>query len=552
MREPLSGRMVADALARTSHALATRPDYAEAARLLAALLQRYELNAGIDVSPRGLHAAFAFADVDRQALCKGALDYLKGRPPLADLLARGRSDGWEEAAERLARKDQKLLRDRLFAAALVHGVVADDEVEYLLTAFRRHLLIAPQSLQSRPVYEFACRLIRQCLNNGYVFFADADERERLAGLAVDIDAMLAGDASEGGAFILRSLYRPFHELLDLEPHSVDKVSPHTLRDMLGEELEARRSEAALADSLPRLSAPADETSRRVAGQYAVDPYPRWLSLQAPAPGSAGDRMRVHFADNNALAILNEPCDVLIAGAGTGRQAIDAAIAYGDEARVLAIDLSAPSLAYGARMAETLGVANLRFAVGDILSLDERCGDFDLIECVGVLHHLADPFEGWRALVRRLRPGGLMLVGLYSAVSREVIRTLSDDPDWPGPDADDDALRAYRRTLLTRPSGEDEVPLTQSPDFWTRSGFRDLVLHASEQQCTIPEIRDFLAAEGLDFHGFILPDDPLRAYAAAFPDDSPPDSLDSWWAFEQDNPRTFSGMYLFWCRRKATA
>jgi SAM-dependent methyltransferase len=203
------------------------------------------------------------------------------------------------------------------------------------------------------------------------------------------------------------------------------------------------------------------------------------------------------------------------------------------------------------MAEALGISNLHFAIGDILRLDETEDRYDVIECVGVLHHMADPFEGWRALVRRLRPGGLMLIGLYSAVSRRVIRALSEDSNWPGPDADDDGLRAYRRALMGRATGDDGFALTKSPDFFTKSGFRDLALHVSERQCTIPEIRDFLAAQGLDFHGFSLPDETLRAYADAFPSEEPPGALDNWWTYEQANPRTFYGMYLFWCRRPYT-
>jgi SAM-dependent methyltransferase len=258
-------------------------------------------------------------------------------------------------------------------------------------------------------------------------------------------------------------------------------------------------------------------------------------------------MRGHFS-TEALAVIGGPCDVLIAGAGTGRQAVNSALGYGPEARVLALDLSAPSLAHGARMAGALGVANLRFAVGDILRLDETSESFDVIECVGVLHHMADPYAGWRALIGRLRPGGLMLIGLYSAVSRRVIRALAEDPDWPGPDADDAGLRGYRRTLMGRAPGDDGFALTKSPDFFTKSGFRDLALHVSERHCAIPEIRDFMAAQGLDFHGFSLPDETLRAYADAFPGDGQPGALDNWWAFEEANPDTFSAMYLFWCRR----
>ena len=544
---PLTGPEAAEAVERCSHALASRPDYPDAARLLAALLQRYEFGAEIDISPHGLEAAFAFPDVDRQALCNGALAFLKGRPPLADALARGRADGWDAAAALLTRKGARLLRNRLFAAALIHGVVADVEIEFLLTALRRRLLLSPTLLAVRPVYEFACVLIRQCLNNEYVFFADEEERAGLGELKEDIDAMFEGAAAAGGAFLLLSLYRPIHETVGHEGRAADKVSPRPLRAVLHEELDARRVDTGHADCLPRLTAVTDATSRRVADQYADDPYPRWLSLQAPQPGSAKDRLRGHFSAD-ALAVIDGPCEVLIAGAGTCRQAVNSAIGYGAGSRVLAIDLSAPSLAYGARMAEALGVSNLRFAIGDILRLDETGDRFDVIECVGVLHHMADPFDGWRALIERLRPGGLMLIGLYSAVSRRVIRGLSEDPDWPGSAADDDGLRAYRRTLMGRGSGDDGFALTESPDFFTKSGFRDLALHVSERHCAIPEIRDFMAAQGLDFHGFSLPDETLRAYADAFPDDEPPGALENWWTFEQAHPQTFYGMYLFWCRR----
>lgn len=546
MSKPLTGPEAAEAVERCSHALASRPDFPEAARLLAGLLQRYEFDAETDISPRGLEAAFAFAYIDRQALCNGALAFLKCRPPLAEALARGRADGWDAAAALLTRKGARLLRDRLFAAALIHGIVADIEIEFLLTALRRRLLLSPTLLVARPVYEFACVLIRQCLNNEYVFFADEDERVCLGALNVDIDAMLKGDPTAGSGLLLRSLYGPVHETLGREARAVDQVSPRALRAVLRDELDARRIEAARADNLGRLTAVTDPTSRRVADQYTKDPYPRWLSLQAPEPGGAKDRMRVHFTADE-LAVIDGRCDVLIAGAGTGRQAVQSAIGYGSGSQVLAIDLSAPSLAYGARMADALGVANLRFAIGDIQCLDEIDSRFDVIECVGVLHHMVDPYAGWRALLGRLRPGGLMLIGLYSAISRRVIRAQSENPDWPGPNADDDGLRAYRRRLMQGGFGEDAFALTKTIDFFTKSGFRDLALHVSERTCAIPEIGDFMTAHGLEFHGFSLPDDTLRAYADAFPGDGPPGTLEHWWAFEQANPRTFSGMYLFWCR-----
>ena len=52
--------------------------------------------------------------------------------------------------------------------------------------------------------------------------------------------------------------------------------------------------------------------------------------------------------------------------------------------------------------------------GDILKIDQLGRLFDIIESVGVLHHMDDPLTGWKVLVDRLRSGGLMKVGLYNS------------------------------------------------------------------------------------------------------------------------------------------
>ena len=71
--------------------------------------------------------------------------------------------------------------------------------------------------------------------------------------------------------------------------------------------------------------------------------------------------------------------------------------------MLAVDLSLASLAYAKRKSVELGVANLEYRQGDILALGALEERFDLIECSGVLHHLADPFEGWRVLASLRKP-----------------------------------------------------------------------------------------------------------------------------------------------------
>ena len=57
--------------------------------------------------------------------------------------------------------------------------------------------------------------------------------------------------------------------------------------------------------------------------------------------------------------------------------------------------------------------------------------FDIIECVGVLHHMSEPKVGLGILTDVLKPGGLMKLGLYSSSARRWINknTCSNNRNW---------------------------------------------------------------------------------------------------------------------------
>ena len=58
--------------------------------------------------------------------------------------------------------------------------------------------------------------------------------------------------------------------------------------------------------------------------------------------------------------------------------------------------------------------------GDILDLEELQETFDVIECVGVLHHMDDPMKGWGVFSKFPEPAGLMRIGLYSNIARRYL------------------------------------------------------------------------------------------------------------------------------------
>jgi SAM-dependent methyltransferase len=283
--------------------------------------------------------------------------------------------------------------------------------------------------------------------------------------------------------------------------------------------------------MPRLTSIENPVSARVATQYEENPYPRYV-----VPGPARP------AGPSAIS------DILVVGCGTGRNAIETARAF-STANVLAVDLSGASLAFATRKARQLGVGNISFAQADILNMGGLETHFDLIEALGVLHHMADPFAGWRILLGLLKPGGTMKIGLYSSVARQDLSqarvALAAQGFAPAPKD----IRAARAHLRAHPGF---TAVTERPDFFTLSNCRDLLFHTEEHSVTLPQIAAFLRANNLAFGGFDLDDAVVRHYHAEFPGGPPEGRLGDWAAFEARHPDTFAGMYQFWTHRMQAA
>ena len=55
-----------------------------------------------------------------------------------------------------------------------------------------------------------------------------------------------------------------------------------------------------------------------------------------------------------------------------------------------------------RMTDELGIENIEYRQDDILNLSQDELGFDIIESVGVLHHMAQPMEGLRRLTELIK------------------------------------------------------------------------------------------------------------------------------------------------------
>ncbi len=303
-------------------------------------------------------------------------------------------------------------------------------------------------------------------------------------------------------------------------------------------------ERALVEGIPRLTPIEDATSQDVAAMYEEHPYPRRVGVHRPEPVSMARMLRGMGID----APGDRPLQVLVAGAGTGQHPLQTATRYSD-VEVLAIDLSRRSLARAEATARRHGVERVRFAQADLLALDlpER---FDVIESVGVLHHLAEPRTGLLALTRHLAPGGAMRLGLYSERGRQdVVAARRLVAAWGTPPTDE-GLREARRWLLALEEGHPARMVVRSPDFPSSTGLRDLVFHPMEHRFTPLQLRELLDGAGLRFLGFQHNRPEVAGwYRELWPDDGEQRDLARWDAVEEAHPRAFSGMFVFWATRR---
>ena len=489
--------------------------------------------------------------VDSAAVSGALASYCKAMPAIARLIATSNADPSGDAIGS-ALAPGGAFDDPLICRLLECAIVADPDFERLLAAARRAALdqIAaggPPALAMR----FLTALAQQIFTTEYIYPETARESEQVSALAEAVGRDLDSDRPPSAAALaVLAAYRPLHTL-----QSADKLvaifSTSDLARIIGMQITEPRMEMGIRPTIVRLTPISDEVSRDVRDQYEENPYPRWRTIdwRGPPAALANEVLRL-FPDAPATSGGEGPIDMLVAGCGTGRHSIGSAKRF-KNVRVLAVDLSLTSLAYAVRATRELGLDNIEYAQADILELGGLGRQFDLVESGGVLHHLRDPFAGWRILTDMLRPGGYMRVALYSVRARATLdeaRALIDARGYRATAAD---IRRFRHDLLTHAPASTTARLVENPDFYTVSGCRDLLFHVEEHRFTLFQIADMLKRLGLRFLGFEFADRTiLERYRRRFPDDPTASSLANWDRFEAEHPGLFVAMYQFWTQKPA--
>jgi len=193
----------------------------------------------------------------------------------------------------------------------------------------------------------------------------------------------------------------------------------------------------------------------------------------------------------------EDQSILIAGCGTS-QAAKHALRW-PAAQVTGIDFSETSVRCTEELKRKYNLDNLQVHQLPIERVSELQKSFDQIVCTGVLHHLADPDAGLKALRDVLEPDGAMHLMVYAPYGRTGIYMLQEFCRRLGIHAADEEIRDLIGALGVLPSGHPlENLLREAPDFRQEAALADALLHPQDRAYSVPQLFDFIKRAGMTF------------------------------------------------------
>ena len=103
--------------------------------------------------------------------------------------------------------------------------------------------------------------------------------------------------------------------------------------------------------------------------------------------------------------------------GSGTSQLSLALASGTNNMIVALDPTLASLKLGKDFANKNNIENVIFLNADLF--DDPCENnyFDFVWCSGVLHHTIDSKKGFEIISKWVKPGGIIIIGLYNKYGR---------------------------------------------------------------------------------------------------------------------------------------
>lgn len=538
---------IKESMKKYEKAIKIRTDYSEAVRSMALLMKDPGNQFNFDVSfKQTLLFLFQRDDINHNDIVHTAIAFIISQYNIEPICRDMNSH--ESVFEE--KRVQSLLKDDLFNLILQKALVTSEHFEFLLSKIRQTILFLYFSDNPVELKEFSKLIIslsEQCFLNEYIYPETSKEKELISILQANSET---NDTVDELALAILGCYVPLCSNSEISRQLQDYRSNTTLfNDLIQLQVVEPAKEKELSNSIPVLSELSDEVSKKVQNQYEEHPYPRWRYTYTKRSANVVQIINNEIKPNKIKFDnqLSSP-EVLIAGCGTGKHIIKANDYK--NAKILGIDLSLTSLSYSKRKTDAFGLKNINYCLADILNLNQLDRQFDIIESIGVLHHMKDPIKGFSMLVSLLKPHGYMKIGLYSSLARTHIheaRNFIKNKRFKNTLSD---IRRCRQAIFESKDNKLLYKVTQSKDFYSTSDTRDLIFHVQEHCFMLPQLIKILDDLNLQFLGFAgISSLVKQLFSEKFPNDKTQTSLECWHDFETMHPDTFSGMYNFWVKKR---
>lgn len=177
----------------------------------------------------------------------------------------------------------------------------------------------------------------------------------------------------------------------------------------------------LVDGIPNLFVPADfdpkstlqDVTEMVKAFYEETPFPNYDGFDSRESLSDKARRGVFAALLDKQ--LPKGSIVLEVGCGTGQLSNFLGMSW--ERIVFAGDLCLNSLRLAKGFADRYAIHNVAFVQMNLFRPPFRDNSFDVVISNGVLHHTGDCEGAFRSILTKVKPGGLILIGLYNYYGR---------------------------------------------------------------------------------------------------------------------------------------
>jgi len=170
------------------------------------------------------------------------------------------------------------------------------------------------------------------------------------------------------------------------------------------------------DGIPSLFAPSPgegkDVTEKVRSFYEENPFPSYEGLEEF--GELVTKGHANSFSKNLLDAIGYNKTVLECGCGTGQLSHYLQL---NNNHVLGIDMSLASLGLAVEHKQRNVLTRASFAQMNIFDLALKDNSFDVVISHGVLHHTFDARRAFGQIVKKLKPGGIVMVGLYNRPAR---------------------------------------------------------------------------------------------------------------------------------------